>query len=420
MSLRRLTAGVAETEITPPVEPSLVGELAPRVASGVRTPLLAKALALSDGDCTLALVTLDLVGLRREDADRLAGLIAEQTGLDPDAVMLLCSHTRAGAATVALVGGADVDEGYVASLGPRIAGVVGEACARLQDASLGLGQATLPHLLYNHRLLTRNMKAITAWLGVPRDEVLAPEGPVDAAFSVLVVRNSRGHPLSLLWNVAADNRFSTSDQISADLPYLVQAAVNARIGRHVPVLALAGCGGNVSYTYDLEWTADMVASAVMAVQLETSCDPLVRLGWARETMVLPIRDAVRSRDRADIELKLPQATEAFAYEADLLRQEGAEAVPAGVQVFGLGSYALVGLPGLPFVEFALAIKAQSPFRSTIVAGNAHDYLGYVITRRAFENGGFESWPTRTSRIGPGGGEFMAERAITLLRRLQGA
>ncbi len=417
MATGRLRAGVAEVEITGKIGLELAGEFAPRVSQGVRSPLLAKALVLANGEETLAVVTLDLYGLPGETAGNIARSVAERWGLKPEGVMLISSHTRGAPYTTPVVGWPGVHEEYLAEIAPKIIQVVGLAKDALQDASLGVGHATLPHLAFNHRLLTRNMKAVTAWLGVPKNEVLAPEGPIDPQFSVFVVRDGRGFPLCLLWNFAADNRFAQDGLYSADLPYFVQREVDARLGRHVPCLYLAGCGGNVSFTYGLEETADAVASAVMAVQLETSCDPALRLGCAQERVILPIRDYSQFWSKADIELKYPQALDAYAQEVALLQQEGALAVPTTVQAFRLGRFALVGLPGVPFVEFALEIKEKSPFLATVVAGNANDHPGYIITRRAFATEGFEAWPARSAKVGPGGGEFLAEEAVRLLKEL---
>ena len=417
MTINRLKAGVAELEITGKIGLELAAELNPRVSKGVRTPLMAKALVLSNGEETLAVVTLDLFGLQSEAADRLAQAIGERCGLKPEGVMLVCSHTRGAPYTTPLVGWPGVHEDYLARVIAKVPEVVGLAQKGLQDASLGVGHVILPHLVFNHRLMTRNMKAITAWLGVPKNEVLGPEGPSDPEFSVFVIRDSRGFPFCLLWNFAADNRFSQDDQMSADLPYYVQQELDERLGRHVPGLYLAGCGGNVSFTHGLEASVDGVVSGVMAAQMETPCDPLIKLACAQEKMVLPIRDYSRFWSQADVELKAPQAVEAYAQEVELLQKEGAQAVSAKVQVFRLGRFALVGLSGMPFVEFALDIKGKSPAQATLVVGNVNGHLGYVVTRQAFEDEGFEAWPARSAKVGPGGGEFMAEEAVSLLGAL---
>ena len=417
MTTSRLRVGVAELEITPELGVELVAELAPRTATGTHTPLMARALVLSSGDQQLAVVTLDLYGLQPSAAEELLAAIERCCGLAPRQVMLICSRTRGAPCTTPVVGSHGVDQTFVNKILDQVSGVVEAGLNSLQDASIGVGHAALPHLVFNHRLMTRNMKVITAWLGVPRDEVLFPEGPTDPQFTVLVIRDDHGFPLCLAWNFAADNRFPQDGMISAGLPQLVQAELDTRLGRHVPLLYLAGCGGNVSFIPELDEAVDVVTSGVMAVQLETPCDPLIQLASAQERMVLPVRDYSRFWSQADIELKAPEAVEAFARELDFLQQEGAYAVPASVQAFRLGRFALVGLPGMPFVEFALEMKARSPAQATIVAANTGGDAGYLATRPSFDHGGFETWPARSARVGPGGGEFAAERALNLLNEL---
>lgn len=417
MTVGRLQAGVAELEITGQAGMRLAAELNERMAQAVRTPLMAKALVLTNGEASLVLVTLDLFGLQASAVERLVKAISERCGLAPEAVWVVCSHTRAAPVTTEVVGCGGVEAEYLQRILAEVPEVVARAQDALAPAAVGLGQALLPHLMYNHRLMTRNMKAISAWLGVPRDEVLAPEGPVDASLTVLVVRDERGRPFCLVWSCAGDNRFSRDEEISADLPYYVQVGLDERLGRHVPCLYLPGCGGNISFTYGLAETADALASGVMAVQLETPCDPAVRLGSLWRRVVLPIRDYSQFWSEADVELKAPQVLETYRKEVEYLQQEGAYAVPARVQAARVGRFGLVGLPGMPFVELGLQVQQASPFQKTLVVGNTGGDVGWVIPRAAFETGGFEAWPARSAKVGPGGGEFLAEQAVVLLRLL---
>jgi hypothetical protein len=417
MASLRLRAGTAEAEITGDPPYALASELAPRRADEVHAPLMAKALVLSAGIETLALVTLDLFGLDAVAVEAIQTAVQDGCGLEARRLMLVCAHARGAPCTVPVVGAGEVEQGYLAGLAGRVADLVATAVDAQQPAALGLGHARLPHLVYNHRLMTRNYKAVTAWLGMPPDEVLAPEGEVDASFDVFVVRDANGFPFCLVWNFAADNRFAAGNAVSPGLPGAVQELVDARLGRHVPCLYLPGCGGNASFVHEVSRTADWAASGVMAVQMETSGDPAIRLAAALRRMILPIRDYRRYWSQTDVALKAPQAVDLFAREVALLQAESANAVPAVVQVFRLGRFALVGFSGLPFAELGLAVKAQSPFRGTVVAANANAYLGIVATRPAFDHGSYETWPARSQRVGPGGGEFMVEEATALLAEL---
>ncbi|MBS7635282.1 hypothetical protein KEJ34_07365, partial [Candidatus Bathyarchaeota archaeon] len=267
--------------------------------------------------------------------------------------------------------------------------------------------------------ITRNMKVITHWMDmpIPKNEVYMPEGPIDPELGVFVLRDSEGYPLCLLWNFAGHNVFSVGDQYSADLPYYVQHYIDDNLRKHVPVIYLPGCGGNINFSGNVEKVAEWISNAIMAVQLDTPCDPNIYLGSEKEEVILPVRDYSQFWSEFDIKLKFPQVLEIYHQELEFLRKENANAVVSYLQVLRMGNFALAGLPGEPFVEFGLEIKKRSPFLKTFVIGYANDYPGYIITRRAFEYEGYESWVSRLSKIGTGGGEYLVTRALTLMEDL---
>lgn len=87
-----------------------------------------------------------------------------------------------------------------------------------------------------------------------------------------------------------------------------------------------------------------------------------------------------------------------------------------VQALAIGDeLAVVGLPGEIFAELGLDLRQRSPFRHTLVLGLANEAIGYVPTRRAFEEGGYE--PT-SSRLQPGEGERLVDAALDLLATLK--
>ena len=86
-----------------------------------------------------------------------------------------------------------------------------------------------------------------------------------------------------------------------------------------------------------------------------------------------------------------------------------------VQALAVGDdLAMVGLPGEVFAELGLAVRERSPFRHTLVLGLANEAIGYVPTRQAYEEGGYE--PT-SSRLQPGGGERLVDEALDVLATL---
>jgi hypothetical protein len=67
-----------------------------------------------------------------------------------------------------------------------------------------------------------------------------------------------------------------------------------------------------------------------------------------------------------------------------------------------------------FVDLGLAIKQASPFKTTLVVELANDCPAYVPTKKAFAEGSYE---IVNSRVASGGGEKLAELAISLLKEL---
>jgi hypothetical protein len=91
-----------------------------------------------------------------------------------------------------------------------------------------------------------------------------------------------------------------------------------------------------------------------------------------------------------------------------------------VQVVRLGEVALVALPGEPFVELGLELKERSPATHTFVIGYANDWIGYLTTPQAWQQGGYEVSPGPWTPVGPEGGSQLVEKAITLIERLEGS
>jgi neutral ceramidase len=85
-----------------------------------------------------------------------------------------------------------------------------------------------------------------------------------------------------------------------------------------------------------------------------------------------------------------------------------------VQVISLGSdVAWVSLPGEIFVELGLAIKAKSPFRTTVIAELANGSIGYIPTKRAYAQGNYE---VISARCAEGSGEKLVESALRQLEK----
>ncbi len=434
-----LKAGVSEIEYKPPLG-LMMADGAP-VANGYLTPLYVKALVLANGHEEVAIVTLDLLALDQRDADRAAQLACERCGVPRDNILMTCSHTHVApsstpsSAAYRLAFNPYYNEqtrqrelAFVDMIVEMIAEAVCRAKAGLQEASLGVATADLPWLTFNRRRHTRNYGVWTHWMNIPPNQAYRPEGPLDPELGLLVVReygrliNRPYHrPLCLLWNMTGHNSFNFGDQYSADLTYTVQAALDERMGQHVPCLYLPGCSGNTNY-FDygqpggLEKATEGIASAIMAIYRQAAMLPEVTLGCRKAELLFTRRDHTQYWWKHDIEMKLPSWVTYGAKDLDYFRAHGSPCCSSEIIALRIGQTALVGLPGEIFVEFGMMIKERSPFRHTYVASYTNDYVGYVATRRAFVGGSYEAWHV-SSDVSREGGYLMVDKAVELLEEL---
>ena len=77
------------------------------------------------------------------------------------------------------------------------------------------------------------------------------------------------------------------------------------------------------------------------------------------------------------------------------------------QAIRVGDMAISALPGEPFCQTGLNIKAKSPFKMTMTVGMANDYAGYLPTEEAHGLGGYETWRAKSS--------FLEVKAATVIQ-----
>ena len=152
----------------------------------------------------------------------------------------------------------------------------------------------------------------------------------------------------------------------------------------------------------------MLAAPRLAIKSAVVNAPLQRysadeIKWARDSI-----DKVGTRELSFLD-------QVRAYKLLAIEDRGGDTIPLEVQVIRLDAdVAVVGLPGEVFVDIGLAIKERSPFATTLVIELCQDAPGYIPTKKAFDEGSYE---TVNSRIAPGGGEMILEKAVSLLKAL---
>jgi hypothetical protein len=97
----------------------------------------------------------------------------------------------------------------------------------------------------------------------------------------------------------------------------------------------------------------------------------------------------------------------------------ARPLAAKISALRLGQLVLLFIPGELFVEIGLAVKANAPCPLTFLVGYAEDYIGYIPTDSAFEEGGYELGPGPWAKVGRGSEAILYREALSLLRQAFG-
>lgn len=133
-----MRAGFAKEDITPRVGVELCGfgPYLHRYSIAVRDRLWARAMAVAVDDGTVIVIGLDLAGVQRATTTRVRELVAAQTGVAPDRIMLSCTHTHSGPATRPIAGWGEMDPPYMETLPHRIARAAIDAVSRMEEATI--------------------------------------------------------------------------------------------------------------------------------------------------------------------------------------------------------------------------------------------------------------------------------------------
>jgi len=330
----------------------------------------------------------------------------------------------------------DASEGarkYVASLPELIAKSVKDAEDKLAPANVMLGHEREEHLSFNRRYFMKDGKV--GWNpGKLNPRIEKPAGPIDPDVFVMYFEGPEKRPLASYVNFAMHPDTTGGTQISADYPYALSTILGRVKGEGMVTLFANGTCGDINHvdvsTKDPQkgteeaWrlgtilAGDVIKSygQMKAVEMST---PRVR----SEVLKLPLAqinpgDVEHARQ---IAVKFGKDAPTFLERVnafkilDVYARQG-KPIEAEVQVMALGDdVAVVGLPGEIFVELGLYIKANSPFKNTMIAELANGSVGYVPTRRAMAEGNYE--PV-SARVGVGSGEMLAETAVKLLKELK--
>ncbi len=373
-----LRVGHGRECITPPLGIKMVG-YARRTegAADVHDDLFVNSVVLENGGERVAILTYDVCLLRNAHAAEFKAAIQEQTGLEPDQVLLNTSHTHAGPS----LGGPEADpmeNDYRRDVVRKSLKALQAALADVAPAPLSVGSA---HLDIGGNRRERQPDG-SIWLG------RNPDGPTLQEVTVwrfaradrpdVVLFSAPVHGVVLgQWNLTVTGEWMgrTVQRLEVEM-------------RDTRFVFLQGCCGDQNaYATTRDNRRGTFGELEQAAR--TACAAVQKaLEDMKELAGAPLRSVIRTE-------QLPP------------KDEDGEPQQLNLHGIRLGDAMVVALGCEPFVEYALFGRDISPAKATLVLGYSDGGIGYLPTADAYPEGGYE---VSSARVAPES-EQIAKEAI---------
>ncbi len=429
-------AGFAEEVITPPVGTSLAGFFHDRVSKRVRDPLHARAIVLRAGHARIALVSLELICVDSEFVDGAKRIIASETGIPPDCVMISATHTHTGP-EVRLVGNkVPRNHAWLTGLPRLIADAVNRANAGMVPVTLRAGQVTTEGYVHN-RLFKLNDGTEQMGRWNRSEDILGPAGPVDPVLQTLSFVDEAGNVRGMIFNLGMHGGPTVgggdADFISADWPGEVARHLRLLYGENTVAMYLQGscgdtwpdnCGesllprsGPAKAVALGRGLAGVAAYAAERAEPETSRHlaclvRAVEIPYYTRTPEI-MAEAAELKKRTDLEADqayFVKAVEEWPFDRQICK------VP--LQAIRIGELAIVAIPAQIFTRIALEMKQWSPAAHTMVVELANARVtSYVPTADQVERGAYGSRPIVSRWLSVDTGRRMIDAVLVMLQEL---
>lgn len=391
-----LQIGAASVNITPQQPVPMSGYAGREQPSkGVHDDIFAHAVVWDDGKNKASLIQADLIGFSFDFVDEITLEIEKKTGIQRKNILVTAVHNHGGPSTQAYGETAtEILSAYIKELKQKLVAVTVEAYNKRAPALMGFGKGTCTMNI--NRRARHGEGGI--WLG------RNPDGPCDRDVDVTRIDNAHNESLALLvnWPCHATVNGQENSLITGDWPGATARYVDKNFSAGIPVVITAGASGDINPIYGPNNKFNDIEAIGLVLGEE-----IVRVANG-VTMQHPMSVQVIQR-----ELEVP------GKERSASRMPG-EKVVAGkpvklrFSVLKIGAIVYVGISGELMTEIGMKIKAASPFKNTVLLTHCNGNSGYLVTDKAYDEGGYEPMVSRTM---PGTEKIIVDTVVETMSSL---
>ncbi len=427
--MNTLYAGSSHVDITPKLGHNLAGWIDVRPASRQATPILARAVALATDQTCLIMINCDIVGFGMDLHQRMLDAVSQRCNIVREQIFILPTHNHYGPSVSGNYAGdaklTTQETDYTEALIENLAVAARAALDNLKPARLSVGYGEETTFSQNDRFWRKD--GTINWVGDRATHLDRDSGLKDAQVGVLRFVDAQNKSIATLFNFACHANCAEPDgftAISWDFPGYTAQTIEQALGGEA--LFLPGTCGNIHPMREgvAKEMGETIGSVVIQAAKASELIEPVMITVKHQEMILPARD-FSSFDPQQIEMICSQIADKETsikvqnIFMNVLNNLKSNPIPDHVRkihVILLGDLAIVFVPGEMFAEFGIEIKKRSPFKHTFVVELLSESVGYVPTIKAYEEGGYQ--PAVGTRLAPGGGELIMEKALALLEEIK--
>ncbi len=464
----KLHAGAARVDITPELGIQLAGDIGRyRPTEEIRDRLYANALVVewkqdeesrhgsrSHINARICLLSLDLLSVNTEWADRIRQEAGEILGIGKEAVALHVVQNHASPVIGHffikdecplmppeypwLRGG---DDRYNEVAVRNCLAAVKQARDNLEPVTLAVGHGIDGRVAFNRRFVMRDGSAECHPANCDPN-IAYVEGPTDPEVGVATLTNEHGKVISvLLHHTCHPCNGYPHRYVIGDWPGAWAELMRQKFGGACVPLVINGCCGNIhhnnhlvrGYVSDYHQMAARLTETSEAVLEKMALSESSIVASGQTVLTLPLRkltDEIVAAARALVD-EHPEPVWLdedktcvhwdWVYAVTRLdlkdTQDKNPNCDYEIQAFRIGDLALATVMGEPFVQAQLEIKLASTAAQTMVAHFCNGYAGYIPTAEALQRGGYETRTGSGSKFQPDALEQITKASISLLAEL---
>jgi hypothetical protein len=411
-----LLAGVSKVDITPTVPIPIAWHAgANKVYDGIHDRVYIRAIVFSDGKTKAALIAADGSEFSSAFDDEIFARIEKETGIPRNNVFISATNTHSGPTNI--YSGQDYTKStlpevktYSDGLKDKFLEAVKEAAKNLKPASIGTGRGQCKMNINRRAPMPPNGYP---WLGKN------PDGSCDHEVMVLRINDAKGNIMAAYvnWPCQAAVMGPSSNQLTGDWPGETALYLEKGFEDKAVAVVTAGASADLNPLFGPEGTSFgttstssdtygyLLSKEVEKVLKEIKTSPNGTISSSRKSITLPGK--LSTRDMPGISWEETKKLKPGTF------KPGPD-IEIRVSALKIGNTVFTAITGDVFHEIGLKIKKMSPYKNTYVVTHTNGWCGYIVTDKAYDEGGYE---TVSTRIMSGGEKAVTENLLEMIKKL---